>query len=247
MRVGFFGKMGSGKTTASKFLVGGEGFRKESLAGTLKQIAELRHETDAGRRIGALYDHAFQLLPDPVYNTAFVQYTHPRTEVPYTNTPIQMLVQLWLEDLHEFEDVRDLYQRLGTDSGRFIKPAIWIDHFARNLKDGNVTVDDIRFLNEGEALEKLGFLKVKVWTPEPLRQQRLRDRDGFYEDKRQMHASETELEFIEPDVLIENTGDSTDLYRMIEDILARFDAGEYAPGMERATYRPGGVVGPVAV
>ena len=245
MRVGFFGKMGSGKTTASKFLVNAEGFRKESLAATLKQIGELRDE-DWQKRMGALYEHAFTLLPDPIYSSAFVQYDHP-TYGSFADTPINALVRLWNNDLASAEDMRELYQRLGTDSGRFIKPTIWIDHFARNLRDGNVTVDDIRFVNEGEALEKLGFLKVKVWTPEEVRQQRLRDRDGFYEEKRQGHASETELEEIEPDVLIENIGDSTDLYRMIEDILARFDAGEYAPGMERATYRPGGVIGPVTV
>lgn len=245
MRIGFFGKMGSGKTTASKFLNLARGFRKESLASTLKEIAELREE-ERYLREGKLHEYAFELLPDPVYAQAFLTYNHPLYG-SFAATPVSALVRLWQSDLSNSEDLRELYQRLGTDSGRFIKPAIWIDHFARNLQDGDVVVDDIRFVNEGEALKKLGFLNVKLVVPEEVRIERLLERDGEFVAGRQQHSSETELEEIVPDILIYNTGDTKDLYEIIQDVIDKFGHGLYTPGMEAINYHPGGVVGPVTV
>lgn len=237
MRVGFLGKMGTGKTTAAKLLYTAMGFEKVSLAGPLKQIAELRN-ANAGERYSELYRWAFELLPDPLYQAAVFDYVHPRTGLTISTPAVAMLVQLWSEDLEEAEDIRELYQRIGTDSGRFIKPSIWIDHFARNLQGGPSVVDDIRFLNEGEALAKLGFLKVKVTCPEDVRQARLTDRDGSFNENRQGHASETELDEIVPDVLIHNIADTKYLYTAVNDALHKFRHGEYVVGQ-------GEVQGPV--
>jgi dephospho-CoA kinase len=239
MRIGFLGKMGSGKTTAAKLLYSSMGYRKESLAGPLKEIAELRNEGVTGSTlVGTLYEYALDLLPDPAYSMAIINFTHPRTGVPVETTPVQMLVKLWLEDLHEAEDMRELYQRIGTDSGRFIKPGIWIDHFARNLRDGDCVIDDIRFVNEGDALAKLGFLKVKITCPEEKRQEFLRERDGDFQEKRQGHASETELDQIRPDVLIHNISDKKFLYDSVVEVVHRFRYREFYPGQRMVQYAP---------
>jgi dephospho-CoA kinase len=239
MRIGFLGKMGSGKTTAAKLLYTAMGYEKVSLAGPLKEIAKLREEGAEGiSLLNALYGYAFELLPDPIYQAANFTYTHPRTGEPITTTPIEMLVQLWLEDLQQAQNMRELYQRIGTDSGRFIKPAIWIDHFARNLKDGPSVVDDVRFVNEGWALGKLGFLKIKIAVPEELRQERLIARDGKFEESRQDHPSETELDQIIPDVVIHNISDTKYLYTCIQKILHKFSYNEYHIGQDTVQYAP---------
>lgn len=231
VRVAFLGKMGTAKTTAAKFFVDYKDCTRVSLAGKLKEIAEIRHLPEE-KWAGELFGHAFELLPDPIYSMSTVDYRHPRTGRPQLAVPIHMLVQLWTEDLRESEDMREMYQRIGTDSGRFIKPEIWIDHFARNLSVGDAVVDDLRFVNEGEAMTRLGFLKVKLTMPEEQRQARLKERDGFFKEERQGHASETELDEIVPDVIIHNVGTREDLTDMLSAVWVGFRRDEiFYPGM----------------
>lgn len=78
---------------------------------------------------------------------------------------------------------RPLLQALGQDFRKY-RPSVWVDYVIRQMQIASwdldlitfpkFTIDDLRFPNEAEALEELGFVVVLV-TPETekIRQRRL--------------------------------------------------------------------------
>lgn len=92
-----------------------------------------------------------------------------------------------------FVSPRYLMQVVGTDMFRKHFPEVWIKAFQRIcLHHGvNVVVADVRFLNEANAIKELGGWVVRV------------DRGLHAVDP---HPSEMEMDLIEPDLTIQNTG-----------------------------------------
>lgn len=197
MRLAFFGRMGTGKTTAAKYLVENHGFQRVSLASPVKAVGAIRDELPEELWRDALILWAGKLLPDPIYDKVVNGWYHGMK-------PRQYLAELWYQDLKFSKDRREMYQRIGTDSGRRINPYIWINWFARHLPDGNLVVDDVRFRNEMNALRDLSFKVIEMRLPQEVRVVRLVERDGFFDPTTQGHASETELEGITGDAVIHN-------------------------------------------
>ena len=114
-------------------------------------------------------------------------------------------------DEHKDEVFVPFLQWLGTDFGRvFLRtPNRWIDAFLTQSYASPVPVvcDDIRFPNEADALRENGFLIVKLVRDEGERQESML-RSGVNVNV-QGHASETELEKIVPDIII-NTDTGVD-------------------------------------
>lgn len=60
---------------------------------------------------------------------------------------------------------RQLLQEFGTDVMRAWRPNVWVDYLIYRITSDNMecaTVDDCRFLNEAEALRKIGFTIVRM-------------------------------------------------------------------------------------
>jgi dephospho-CoA kinase len=216
MRIAFAGKKGSGKTTAAQLLVEEHGFTKVSLATPIKEIAKLpedlaKHGHHPASLEDALYGWTEELLPSQIYGTINPTYYEG-------DTPRERLVELWMADFEHAKSYRDLLQRIGTDSGRSIDDRIWIDHFCRHLPDGDLVIDDLRFVNEAEALERLSFRTVKLEVPRNLRATYLIRRDGSFDPTTEGHASETELDAIETDFTIVNTVTLDDFKAIVEQL-----------------------------
>jgi hypothetical protein len=86
---------------------------------------------------------------------------------------------------------REVMQALGTEYVRRIKPSYWVDVVLDKIAacKGNVLVPDTRFPNEADAIRSVGGKVIKIQRldlPETL--------DG--------HSSETEMEKIDPDLLL---------------------------------------------
>lgn len=198
------GNMGCGKSFCADILVEDHGFTKVSLASPVKQIAV------QGRAIldnGAIPDNgrdfllgmrlegwADRLLPDGSVSTDPDVLDEARTA----------LMNGWKEAIETSSTDRELYQRIGTDCGRAVDPNIWIRYFLKNLPSGNVVVDDVRFLNEAEALGNAGFFLVRLDPPAEARKRRLLERDGSVPAGAMGHASETEQELITCDTVYRN-------------------------------------------
>src|SRR5690606_27862481 len=88
-------------------------------------------------------------------------------------------------------------QLLGTDVGRALDQEVWIRYLLTHLPDGPVAVDDVRFVNECEALRAAGFRLVRLTAPPEVLAARLSARSGERRDPG--HASERGLEGIPDD------------------------------------------------
>lgn len=91
---------------------------------------------------------------------------------------------------------RTLLQSLGTKM-REIKSSVWIDYLINQIiSQGNsrVVIDDVRYLDEIEALQRCGFHLIYLETPDDTRFNRLKERDVHFDQnnyhKHDHHISE---------------------------------------------------------
>lgn len=117
-----------------------------------------------------------------------------------------------IDDFFEYKPpvFRKFMQNYGTEVRRGDHPDYWVRRWServdRALADGKlVLVDDVRFLNEAEAVKDFGGTIIRV-----------RRSDILPNDT---HQSEVEMSHIEADYFIDTTkGDFTDYFRKIDDI-----------------------------
>lgn len=102
---------------------------------------------------------------------------------------------------------RQLMQTLGTEWGRAcIHPEVWLEAWRRTLPPGPVVVDDVRFLNEAQAIKALGG---RLWLVErPMAQALPID-----------HSSECQLGNLRPHAVVANIGDLQALRRAVDALL----------------------------
>ena len=111
------------------------------------------------------------------------------------------------------EKDRKFLQLVGTDWGRAIDPFLWIRATLSEKVEGNVYLSDLRFRNELTALASDGWVCVKLVRAVP------EGREGTGE---RHHVSEFDLDNVSDwDFIIENEGSLTDLYRKLDDIVAK--------------------------
>lgn len=104
---------------------------------------------------------------------------------------------------------REGYQWFGqTMRGRY--PDVWVDILEKkmrpHLEHRNIVITDMRQPNEYEQLRELGFLMVKVHTPDEIRLERMRAKGDNFTEADLTHETESYIDSFDYDVLIENTG-----------------------------------------
>jgi dephospho-CoA kinase len=78
---------------------------------------------------------------------------------------------------------RNLLQAIGSKM-RDIRSSVWIDYVINQIvSQGNslVVIDDVRYLDEIEALQRCGFYLIYLDTPEETRLNRLEKRDPYFD------------------------------------------------------------------
>jgi len=111
---------------------------------------------------------------------------------------------------------------LGTEWGRdSVYSKIWLDAWERSVSNLTyVVVEDLRYLNEAELIKNRGG---KIW--------RIKRPDYQCIG----HISETEMEGIEPDLVIRNSGSVEELHAMIDRILEPWSGEAIEPSYGRET------------
>ena len=106
------------------------------------------------------------------------------------------------------KDVKFL-QWIGTEWGRAQKESVWVDSTLNRLVvDQNCYIADVRFPNEVESLQRIGFLCVRVI------------RDDRPIDRNANHASETALANYQGwDAVVENNGTIEEFYAKIDQLV----------------------------
>jgi hypothetical protein len=111
----------------------------------------------------------------------------------------------WEEAKRMNPEVRLLLQNLGSAGRRLFGQDFWVDQALRGVKAGDrVVVADVRYRNEVEAIRALGGIVINITRP------------GYSGDT---HASERDLDGLEFDHTIENTGSLVELERSIVELV----------------------------
>lgn len=134
-----------------------------------------------------------------------------QTETRHFAEPIKRIAQLVFgfsrEDMNTEEGkkkpgaygftIREILQKIGTEMFRdLINPNIWVDYMDRKVKESEkslIFVPDLRFANEEAWIKSVGGLIIKVSRED-------------HEAVSNVHASESYIDLIQEDVLVENTG-----------------------------------------
>lgn len=99
-------------------------------------------------------------------------------------------------------------QTIGTEWGReLMHEDLWCDigiKTMRYLDRANIVFDDVRFVNEADGICAAGGVIVRV------------QRDGYEPD---VHRSEHEYKYIEPDITVPNNGRPADMLLHLSSIL----------------------------
>lgn len=201
--VGLCGFAGSGKSTVAQYLVREHGYTRISFAAAVKDITAILFQWDRDSLEGTTSDtREWRMQPDP----------------------------FWSERLGQDWTPRKALQFVGTDLCRdHLHQNIWIDLVLAKIQrlgpDAKVVIDDVRFVNELQALTAAGGHLVVVH-----RQQE----DGSYFPSREhallwssspnitattLHVSEwnwLQMSGIKELPSLLNAGDHTALYRQVE-------------------------------
>lgn len=84
-------------------------------------------------------------------------------------------------------------------------------------------VDDVRKLSAFEYFKNKGYLSLRIEASEPIRRQRMLNRDGFLPDPETFrHSSETELDQVEHDfVVLNEKDDPTELIEQLQEVVVK--------------------------
>lgn len=100
---------------------------------------------------------------------------------------------------------RALMQNYGTEVRRGDDPNYWVDRWKYLARDREIVItDDVRFLNEAQAVKELGGVIIKIVRED-------------MPDSGDSHVSEQEMDEITPDYLISvKTGEHQKLYDFLD-------------------------------
>ncbi len=107
--------------------------------------------------------------------------------------------------------MRALMQNFGTDVRRADDPGYWVQQWVNRasalIEEGhNILVDDVRFINESDAIRLMGGSIIRIVRTDV--------------DETLSHVSETEMDSIDVDAEIAvDTGDLSTLYNVLDAII----------------------------
>lgn len=105
--------------------------------------------------------------------------------------------------------IRSLMRNFGTEVRRKQDPEYWVKEWQRKIDQNfvaDVFVDDVRFLNEAEAVKRNGGMIIKIISDRP--------------SPDDAHQSESEMDLIVPDRVIKNFFEEPEvMYKQLDSLL----------------------------
>lgn len=192
-RIAFSGKMGSGKTSLSTYLID-NGYERVSLAGPLKEFAALFANYNEDNDFNYWADMIGMLRELDKPYQKFSQYPD-LLQLLYDDVLITFRDIKTLEN--KTEDVRKLLQTIGQRFREIIDQNVWVDYLINSLDPNKkYVIDDMRYVNEYEKLVAAGFVAIRLKISEEVRRARLQILYGELSDAALNHISEVALDDI---------------------------------------------------
>lgn len=212
LRLLITGKMGSGKSFASAYLVEAHGAARWSRTELMKKLAH------------ALADQSGD--PDIVLARIFAD-REERDQVR------RELLEFIARYQRESGKPRRLYQEVVAICQRHDSLCFETELATRMMLSPArfSIVDDVRTKASFEFFRERGFSTLRVNAPEPLRRARMLARDGALPSVETFrHYSELELDGVAHDFVIVNDGSLDDLHAALDCVVERLRARDYEPG-----------------
>lgn len=220
-RIALFGRMGSGKSELSSRLTD---FTKIAWGDAVKSEALAYGLTHDLSKIDKSKDRAVLQSIGQMRRGEIEDFFFPSGHAYMTVTPYGKFA--WI-DYHT--------ARWDTETGksipqhRLLGPCYadyWVDQALPRIKaylevDKQIVNDDIRRWNEFNALKSLGFLMVKVHACSEVRIQRMLLRDDGVDLKTLNDISESELDALPFDVIINNNDTIEEAWNSLLDIISQ--------------------------
>ncbi len=114
---------------------------------------------------------------------------------------------------------KEVLQKI-TDSFNSIERGIWLKAALKDipLYNRNIIIDSLRFIEDYNFAKSDGFQIWKIESPHGMRLTRLTNRGQAHKIENDNHQSETELQNIPPDIMINNSfEDISRLYSLIDE------------------------------
>jgi hypothetical protein len=195
-RISISGKMASGKTTTSDYLMQRYGYQRVSFATPIKNIVSWFRE--------------FGKAPSE----------KPEDDLAELNTLFRYLVQVNLENyvyaskcydvlmeeifpkyyemdwsVEKSDQWRQLLQEIGDGLRKKVNSRIWMDYLVASLEDDGLYIcDDMRYQNEYQVMADSGFSCIRLHISPEIQAKRIADLYGSIDPKRLAHPSETDLD-----------------------------------------------------
>lgn len=219
-RISISGKMTSGKTTVSEYLIQRYGYERVSFATPIKQMT-------------SWFKEYVNMAPSDMYE---------EDKLSMQNNLFKYLVQINLENyvnasksfdilteeiFPKYYDIdwsveksdrwRQLLQEIGDGLRQKVNPRIWMDYLAASLnEDGLYICDDMRYRNEYEVMDNAGFSLIRLEISPEVQAARVKELYGDIDPKRLLHPSEIDLDNAEFPFIVDS---NQELTKVLHDVV----------------------------
>jgi hypothetical protein len=197
-RISISGKMTSGKTTCSEYLIQKYGYERVSFATPIKQITgwfkeycksvpSVSYNEIKLREKNQLFKYLVRLNLDNYVNASKC----------FDILMEEIFPQYYYMDwtIEKSDEWRKLLQEIGDGLRQKVNPTIWMDYLAASLEeDGLYICDDMRYLNEFEVMRNAGFTLIRLQMSEDIQADRIKELYGTIDPQRLLHPSEIDLD-----------------------------------------------------
>lgn len=223
-RIAISGKMCSGKTTVAKLLQQEYDYSRlffaEELKTLCKDIANYNRAYSSGLEIESRKPLMEVICQD------IERITDSEEEFAMAMTQVLEIMEDYKDVTYydptsdkKTDRVRQMLQDVGTERMRNnVNDKIWVNALEKQIlhtEKPKIVVDDLRNENEFAMLRKRGFVTVRLNISKETQIQRLKKLYGRYNESKLSHFSETQLDYIAFDYVIDS---DQDLESMLNDV-----------------------------
>lgn len=221
-RITISGKMTSGKTTCSEYLIQKYGYKRVSFAAPIKVITNWFYHYSVTPLSPELQLAEQNKLFK--YLVAVNQENYVNASRCFDILMDEIFPKHYQMDwsIEKSDEWRQLLQEIGDGFRQQVNPSIWMDYLVNSLdEDGYYICDDMRYKNEYNVMSDAGFTSIRLHLSPDVQLGRIQELYGAIDPQRLTHPSEIDLD----DTVFKHVVDSDQkLAQVLHDVVAIAEA-----------------------